>query len=197
MDLFEICGQSENSEPYQTVKTANDFRHYDFLYSMIMAALNIGRPLLSQSIIKAINFHAIAGLHHQAGEYRTFPVRVGEFEGAHSFRVQSLMDDMVNVINYEWQNSEAIGLASYALWRINHIHPFCNGNGRTARAACYFIICVKSGGLLPGKVILPELLKSNRGEYVAALQSGDNGDLSPLNLLLSRLLEEQLETSPN
>ncbi|MEX1365172.1 MAG: Fic family protein [Nannocystaceae bacterium] len=26
----------------------------------------------------------------------------------------------------------------YTLWRLNWIHPFVEGNGRTARAACYY-----------------------------------------------------------
>jgi hypothetical protein len=29
-------------------------------------------------------------------------------------------------------------LAAYGLWRLNWIHPFVEGNGRTARAVCYF-----------------------------------------------------------
>ncbi|MCY4356948.1 MAG: Fic family protein [Gammaproteobacteria bacterium] len=162
---------------------------------MIRAALSKDRPLLSQAIIKAINFHAIAGLHHQAGEYRTFSVTAGNFVAPQYYRVQPLMDDMINVINYKWQNCNVVELAAYALWRVNYIHPFCNGNGRTARAVCYFIICVKSGGTLPGKTILPELLKGNRWEYIEALKSRDQGDVGPLISLLCRLLTEQLETA--
>jgi len=200
VDLFELGGCREDNRTYQKVKAENDVRHYDFLHSMIVAALQIGRPLLSQAIIKAINFHAIAGLHYQAGEYRSHPIEVRNVgiedysDAPNVHRVQLLMDDMVNVINYDWQNSNVIHLAAYALWRINHIHPFCNGNGRTARAVCYFIICVKSNGLLPGTTILPELLRSNRDEYIIALQSGDKGDLQPLKNLLTELLGEQLSS---
>ena len=86
--------------------------------------------------------------------------------------------------------------------RLNNIHPFINGNGRTARAACYFVLCLKSGGWLSGDPILPELIRQNRDEYVEALQEGHvsfaatgDADLRRLHALLTRLLDEQLGTS--
>jgi Fic family protein len=36
----------------------------------------------------------------------------------------------------------AIWRAAYALCRLNWIHPFAGGNGRTARAFSYLIICL-------------------------------------------------------
>ncbi len=111
------------------------------------------------------------------------------------------MDDFVNQVNRNWDRLDAVVLAAYVLWRLNHIHPFINGNGRTARAACYFVICVKSGGLLAGSPILPELLKHNRTEYVDALRAADDSlkvgplDFSILHALLVRLLGEQIASA--
>lgn len=109
------------------------------------------------------------------------------------------MDDFVNMVNRNWETTDPVALATYVLWRINNIHPFINGNGRTARAASYFVLCVSAGGWLPGSVILPELLRQNRNEYVMALkaadasfQQGGDADLSELHALLMRLLEEQI-----
>ena len=81
------------------------------------------------------------------------------------------------------------------LWRITHIHPFVNGNGRTARAVCYFILCVKAGIWLPGNTILPEQLRREpiRTEYVAALREADSGQGQSLVMLIHRLLTEQLQ----
>jgi len=111
------------------------------------------------------------------------------------------MDDFVNTVNRNWEQTDPVVLASFVLWRINNIHPFINGNGRTARAASYFVLCVKAGGWLPGEVILPELLRQNREEYVAALavadQSSSSGtvDLSVLHELISRLLTQQMASA--
>lgn len=111
------------------------------------------------------------------------------------------MDDFINNINRNWEAVDPVVMASFVLWRVNYIHPFINGNGRTARAACYFVLCLKSGGWLPGEILLPELLRRERDAYVKALQVADstyqsgNFDMSELHALVSRLLEEQLSTA--
>lgn len=197
MILHEIVG-GEDHPVYQSLEVSNGNRQYDFLRSIVLASLAVGRPFLSQQILKALNFHAIACLHTNAGEYRPCPVRVGEYLPPDHFRVHALMDDFVNHVNRWWETTDEVVLASYILWRLNHIHPFINGNGRTARAAAYFVLCVKAGSWLPGETILPELIRRNRDHYVAALQHADasarggNVDLSKLHELLSRLLAEQL-----
>lgn len=200
MILFELT-QNENNPVYQGLEIANGNRQYDFLHSIVNAALSIGRPFLSQQIIRALNYHAIACLHTHAGEYRPCPVTVGNYVPPDHYRVQALMDNFVNTVNRHWGEADEVVLASYVLWRMNNIHPFINGNGRTARAACYFVLCVKSGGLLPGDTTLPELIKRNRPEYVAALQAADASiaggrlDLSVMHALLTRLIGEQLQSA--
>lgn len=76
------------------------------------------------------------------------------------------MNAFVNEINRHLEATDALTLAAYCLWRLNHIHPFINGNGRTARALCYYVLCVKFGGPLPGAPILPELIRRDREQYV-------------------------------
>ena len=95
-----------------------------------------------------------------------------------------------------------LGLAAlqttYALWRINWIHPFVEGNGRTARAACYYLICMRHGALLRGKKTVPERIRENRPAYYAALQAADrewaNGhfNVTELATYLQGLLKAQL-----
>ena len=178
-------------------------RHYGFLESVVEAALAVNRPLLSQTVIKAINYHAIACLHPYAGEYRPCPVIVGDYEPPDHYRVGALMDDFVDQVNRYWDSvSNEVYLAAYVLWRLNWIHPFINGNGRTARASCYFVMCLKMGGWLPGKSILPELLRQpqHKSRYVSALRHADRtsqtgeSDLSPMCSLLLELLDQQLSS---
>ncbi len=197
MIVFELTN-TENHPVYQGLEQSNGSRQYDFLRSIVAASLDLGRPFLSSAVIKALNFHAIICLHTNAGEYRPCPVIVGNYEPPEHYRVQALMDDFVNNVNRAWEQTDPVVLAAFVLWRLNHIHPFINGNGRTARAASYFVLCVKAGSWLPGKTILPELLRRERDKYVAALQKADesliNGklDLSELHELIETLLEEQL-----
>jgi prophage maintenance system killer protein len=198
MILFELTN-SEQHPAYQALEISNGNRQYDFLRSVVSAALAIERPFLSAHVLKALNFHAITCLHTNAGEYRPCAVTVGSHQPPDHYRVEALMEDFVNSVNRMWESTDPIVLAAIVLWRLNHIHPFINGNGRTARAACYFILCLKLGGWLPGKTILPELIRQKREEYVAALQLADKSlesgklDLSALHELLSKLMEEQIK----
>jgi Fic family protein len=206
--LFEICGGTEDHPSYRDLEVANGNRQYDFLRSIVQTSIAVQRQFLSSALIKALNYHAIACLHVNAGEYRPCPVEVatihpdGTREVHHRapehYRVQALMDDFVNDINRTWDQLPPVTLAAYVLWRLNWIHPFINGNGRTARAACYFTLCLRAGGWLPGATILPELLRRERDRYVLALRAADgppvNGQspLTPLVGLIEELLAEQL-----
>lgn len=198
MILFELC-DTENDPRYQALEVSNGNRQYDFLRSIVAASIEMERPFLSQTIIKALNFQAIACLHTSAGEYRPCQVIVGTHTPPEHYRVQALMDDFVNQVNVAWNLADPVYLATYVLWRLNFIHPFINGNGRTARACAYFVLCVKAGGWLKGERILPELLRMRRTDYVAALQAADESlgkgpvDLSRLHALMTELLSIQLE----
>ncbi|MGO4379652.1 Fic family protein [Pseudoduganella sp. RAF19] len=205
MILFELTG-TENDPLYQALEVSNGARQYDFLRSIVSIVIGAERRFLSQHIIKALNFQAITCLHTNPGEYRPCPVRVGngsedDFLPPQHYQVQALMDDFVNLVNSQWTGGDPVGLAAYTLWRLNYIHPFINGNGRTARAACYFVLCVKAGDWLPGETILPELIRLYRDEYVQALKAVDNSlkagalDLTPLHNYLAELLAIQLKSA--
>lgn len=198
MNIADFVDDNENNDSYRRLEASNLDRHYDFLHSVILASIGIGKLYISSAIVKALNHQAIVSLHANAGQYRPMEVHVADehgntlFEPPPSFKVSSLMDDCVNWINLRWRDADAIELATWALWRINHIHPFVNGNGRTARAVCYFILCVKAGHLLPGDTILPDLLRRNPDDCVEALRLADQGDFTPLQEIVSYLLVEQL-----
>ena len=87
---------------------------------------------------------------------------------------------------------------AYGLWRLNWIHPFIEGNGRTARATCYYLLCVRSGGLLPGRKIVSERIREDRRPYYEALWAVDRAwdqgqlDLTVMDSYVARLLEAQL-----
>jgi Fic family protein len=81
---------------------------------------------------------------------------------------------------------------------MNWIHPFIEGNGRTARAASYYLLCVRHGALLGGSKIVPERIKENRQGYEDALMAADSAweaghlDFSAMEAYLAGLLQAQL-----
>lgn len=197
MILFEILG-TENHQAYRELEISNGARQYDFLRSLVSASLAVNKPFLSAQILMALNFQAIACLHINAGEYRPCEVSVGNHKPPEQYRVSALMDDFIHTVNRVWESTDAVTLCAFVLWRLNFIHPFINGNGRTARAASYFVLCVKAQAWLSSMTILPELLRRDSSEYVMALRHADESykagapDLSPLHTLIVRLLKEQL-----
>ena len=197
MILSELVN-GEDHPVYRSLQISNNARQYDFLNSAVETAIAIRRPFLSAVLIKALNFQAIACLHPTAGEYRQCPVEVGSHKPIPHWRVPGQMEDFVNTTNYSWKEIDPVSLAAWTLWRLNYIHPFINGNGRTARAVCYFVLCVKAGGLLPGYPILPELLVRERDRYCAALAAVDESlkttfDITPVHALVAELIAEQLK----
>ena len=198
MIVHDLTG-NETDTIYKELEVSNGFRHYDFLGSIIKTALQTDRKLLSQTLLKALNFHAIACLHTNAGQYRPCKIRVGCNKNfPEPWQIPDLMDDFTNHVNRSWAEVDDLNLAAFVLWRLNSIHPFINGNGRTARAACLFVICVKAGGWLPYSPILPELIRRDRDEYMRILQGVDESatagspDLSELVQFLTKLLQEQV-----
>ena len=112
------------------------------------------------------------------------------------------MDRFFSLIHENWTIVDhPTYVPAYALWRLNWIHPFVEGNGRTARAACYYLICMKQGRLLPGKKIVPERIRQYRAPYYAALKAADLAwdegklDVSDMAKYLEGLLKGQLTES--
>ena len=66
---------------------------------IVLASLAVNKTFLSQQLIKALNFQAIACLHTNAGEYRPWLVEVGDYKPPQHFRVPDLMEDFVNTVN--------------------------------------------------------------------------------------------------
>jgi len=180
-------------------------RQYSFLRSVTLASLEIGHPMLSIEVIRSLNYHAISCLHPCAGEFRPGEVSVGSGEDAYippyHYQVPALMQMFTNEVNRRWSEVDDVTLAAYVLWKMNHIHPFINGNGRAARAACHYVLCLKAGGWLPGEPILPELIRGVRPEYVQRLKAVDASaktgtlNLQPLHELLTGLIDQQLRSA--
>jgi Fic family protein len=110
-----------------------------------------------------------------------------------------MIEDMCDYVNSSWEAKSPIHLSAYVMWRLNWIHPFTDGNGRTSRAASYPVLCLRTGYLLPGKLTIPEQISQERSPYYKAREAADDRlresgsiDLTEMEKLLSALLARQL-----
>jgi len=166
---------SEKDDPdlYDEVARKNLGRQYDLLTTFIQVGLKQGPYALDKYVLWALNHVAVAGLSQFGGRFREQPIYVESYIPPHFENVPHLMDLYISFIHEDWATAESTQLAAYGLWRLNWIHPFVEGNGRTARAVCYYLLSVKEGRLLGGTKIVPELIKENKTRYISALQAGD------------------------
>ena len=189
----------DNPELYAGVQEKNLIRQYDLLTNCVEIGLEQGPTAFDKYALWALNHVAVANLSQFGGRFRQEPIYVGNHNPPHFEAVPELMDRFVSFLHENWFFVTPTQLAAYGLWRLNWIHPFIEGNGRTARATCYYLLCVRSGGLLPGRKIVPERIREDREPYYAALRAADrawdegNLDISEMEAYLARLLEAQLK----
>ena len=124
-----------------------------------------GAEFIGKNFLWALNHVAVANISQFGGRFRREPIYVGNHKPPHFNDVNDWMDRFISMVQENWYVWSPTELAAFGLWRLNWIHPFIEGNGRTARAMCYFLLCVRSGSLLPGRRIVPERIKDDRNGY--------------------------------
>jgi fido (protein-threonine AMPylation protein) len=155
------------------------------------------RLRISQLLI--LNRVVLEGINRFAGTFRSTPIKIGGSSHVppDPTQVPIFVEDFCEYINSN-RSKSAIHLAAYALWRLNWIHPFADGNGRTARIVSYMLLCVGLGYRIPGTKTIPEQIAENKSPYYRALETADRAfqsgviDVSAMEALLEEKLATQL-----
>jgi fido (protein-threonine AMPylation protein) len=203
-----LCPRSEKAAR----ETANTLRQ--LLYVEELVAMGVSD--VRESHVLGFQQLAVDGIYPCAGAYRTL-TRTAELEGGevthvppepaaiqgHVRRALDVMNGLLAESRAEGTNEEhraalVVRSAAFALWRFNWIHPFAGGNGRTARALAYLVLCIDYGAPIPGRPSMPTLIARRRKAYEAALRAADAADLegredlAAMVKLLSATIIEQL-----
>ena len=122
-----------------------------------------------------------------AGRFRSGRVRVlgANFVPPPPYKISSLIDELFDQLHQNFNKMEALVLAAWFHHRLVHIHPFFDGNGRTARLAMNLIL-MKRG--YPPAIIL----KNDRQKYFNALNLANKGNYEKLLLLVFQATERSL-----
>ena len=193
----------KGTEAFQYVSERNRARQYDFLRTAFEISRSVAFPVDRQFLCD-LNFYAVQYLCEQPGRYRTgCNVEVGSHIPPKWEDVEPAMAQFWNVLAQDYLTLSPLECAAFALWGVNHIHPFVEGNGRSSRALAYFILCNKLEFWLPGKLAITEQIRlHHRSEYCDILGRMDGKklgsgrtDLTEMTAFLDRLLTEQLKTA--
>lgn len=179
----------------------NGLRQYDEVIEQIHYWLQPERPFkLRISAILKLHRTALEGITSFAGVFRPGGIEIRGSKhtppGAHL--VPENVEHFCDYINDNWNKTSALHLAAYTLWRMNWIHPFVDGNGRTSRVVSYLVLGVRLGYVLPGTKTIPDLIASDKTPDYQALEAADKADaagkidLTEMEKLLESLLAAQL-----
>jgi Fic family protein len=182
-------------------ESENAVAQFDRVLDLIDDVVRGQRPFrLRPSIILDLHRIALEGLSPYAGNFRPAAVAIGKSKHVppHAHLVPSLIEEMCDHVMENFADGSALHLCGYVMWRLNWIHPFTDGNGRTSRALAYYVLCAKVGYILPGHKTVPEQIAANKKPYYEALEAADASleqgalDLTALETLLGSQLAEQL-----
>lgn len=193
-------GGGDAPDSVAELEAENVVRQHDHLYELIARHLSGAADLIvTPSLVCVANRLAVDGLTEHPGVFRDGPARIcGSQHEPPSFeQVPSLVQDMCSTI--EGGALRGIDVAAYALWRINWIHPFEDGNGRTARAIAYLLICRHLRMVLKGEPTLVGRIAQEKLRYQRCLEAADRAwarkphvNVADMSGFLARLVREQL-----
>jgi len=181
-------------------EAANGLRQYDYAEKSVLQALERKPFKLRPSLVFSLHREALQGISAYAGVQRPANVEIlgSKHEPVGAHLVQGLLEELCDYVNDNWESATALHLAAYVMWRLNWIHPFADGNGRTSRVLSFFVLSTKLGFVLPGSPTLPELVIQHRHEYEDALDAADTAwkagkiDVTAMERLIESLLARQL-----
>jgi Fic family protein len=191
------------SDPQEKARqeARNGLRQFDDAIEQIEYWLQPERPFkLRPSAIMRLNRFVLERISRYAGVFRPTEISIG---GSKHFppsphRVPELIEDLCDYVNTNW-NRSPIHLASYILWKLNWIHAFMDGNGRTSRATSFVVLSVRLGYRLPGSPTIPDQISRDKQPYYRALELADSAfenenkiDVSAMEELVGSLLANQL-----
>ena len=179
----------------------NGFRQFDLMVDIIKYYLEPERPFaLRVPLILDLQREAVSGIEAEAGQIRRTTVGISKslHEPPAPHLVESHLRDFCDFVNDNWHEKTAFYLSAYAMWRLNWIHPFTDGNGRTSRTLSYALLSIKLGYVLPGSPSIVHQIEEDNTHYIEALEKADlaavdgGEDVSEMERMLRAMLARQL-----
>lgn len=136
---------AERKQHIAELEVEDGFCQYDLAVDIIKSFLDPERPFaLRPSLILQLQKLAVDGIERYPGTWRTGDAEIEK--SAHippqAHLVPYLVEEMCDYVNDNFHERTAFRLSAYVMWRLNWIHPFSDGNGRTSRIVSYVVLSV-------------------------------------------------------
>lgn len=156
-----------------------------FIYDLIE---HEKRHTISEYLIRSLQQLVVKDIESkETGRYRLGSVMVtgSKHHPPDAFEVPKLMQELVTWINKSLNKLHPIELAALVHHRLVHIHPFTDGNGRTARLFMNLLLMQKG---YPMVIIL----KNDRQKYYRALEKADSGHTDEIEKFIAQAVERSM-----
>jgi len=163
--------------------------HHDAIEMLYELVSKATRPTISQHLIRTLHQLVVKKTDEEfAGKYRTSAVFIGgaSHTPPDALQIPEYMKKLLAWYSKNQKKAHPVELAALLHHKFVYIHPFFDGNGRTARLLMN-IVLLKAG------YPLAVILKNDRQKYYRALQSADLGDMVPLIRFVAQAVERSLD----
>jgi len=158
----------------------------DYLYDLVSKNK---RNTFSEVLIRSFNQIVIQDIDKKwAGRYRNSEVVItgSKHKPPSAVEIPGLISDLVGWLKKNKARFHTAELAALIHYKLAAIHPFFDGNGRTARLLMNVILMEKD-------YPLAIILKNDRKKYYNTLSKADKGDLIPFVRFIAQAIERSLD----
>ena len=179
-------GMTIKGKPLKDHLEAKDHKEaLDFLYDLVSQK----QHTISGHLIRQLHQLVVRETEREwAGKYRNGSVIIGgaSHTPPDAVDVPRQMDDLIRAFKKNEKQMHPVELAGWFHHMMVYIHPFFDGNGRTARLAMNVILMRRGYPLVI-------ILKNDRKKYYRVLQMADKGNDAPLVLFIAQAVERSLD----
>ncbi len=146
------------------------------------------RDPITEENIKQVHRLLLHEILEKPGEYRTGMITVpgANFTPPKSTQIQGHVEELVQWLNDNPWEHTPVELATRFMHRLLAIHPFHDGNGRTARVLMNLIL------LRNGYPTITNISYRDRKQYLEGLGKADLGEYDPLVKFIAMSVESAL-----
>jgi Fic family protein len=159
--------------------------HYsavNYLYELVE---HNKRATVSEHLVRSLQQIIVSETDSKhAGAYRDGNVYItgSKHVPPDAYEVPKLMNDLILWVRSKIKTMSVVELAAIAHHKLVFIHPFFDGNGRTARLFMNLLLMQKGYPLVV-------ILKNDRKKYYDVLQKADSGNYKPLIMFIAQAVE--------
>lgn len=162
--------------------------HYEAIHFLYELVEHNKKNTLSEHLIRSVQ-HLIVKESDPtiAGSYRTGPVMItgSKHQPPEAHEVPILMKELVIWTKRNIKSMHTVELATILHHKLTMIHPFFDGNGRTARLIMNLLLMQQGYPLVT-------ILKNDRKKYYDVLEKADAGNIAPVITFIAQSVERSM-----